>query len=585
MAASLRVLIVEDSEDDAVLLARELGTEYQPQYERVDTAEGMREALGRQEWDVVLADYSMPRFSGPEALTLLQESGLDLPFILVSGVVGEEAAVAAMKAGAHDYLPKDNLARLAPAVARELKEAEVRRLRAQAEEELDRIFQLSPDMLCVCTPEGAFTKVNPSFERVLGYTEGEVLKLGWAKLVHPDDAEQTDKEVERQLEGASVANFVNRFRCKDGTYKVLEWQATPSIDGVVYATARDITERKQAEETLRESEERFRLLAENAQDIIFRYRFIPTPGYEYVSPAVTAITGYTSEEFLADPDFDLKIVHPDDRETLQRMIAQDRIDPGPLRWIRKDGAIVWTEHRNVPIYDEEGNLVAIEGVAREITDRKQAEEALRRQQEEQQTILDSVSALIFYKDCENRFLRVNRALVEASGIPRETWEGGSAFDLFPNQAEDYWRDDKAVIESGQALRNIIEPMETLGGTRWYRTDKIPYRDADGQIIGIVGFSADITEQKRLEEQLMSAREELEGKVERQMLRRNPYGLTFRELTVLHLVAVGRSDKEIATELVISPQTVHKHVANILAKMDAASRTEAATRALREGLLE
>ncbi|MCH8066893.1 MAG: PAS domain S-box protein [Chloroflexi bacterium] len=96
---------------------------------------------------------------------------------------------------------------------------------------------------------------------------------------------------------------------------------------------------------------------------------------------------------------------------------------------------------------------------------------------------------------------------------------------------------------------------------------------------------DITEEKRLEAQLQRAREELEGKVERQMMRKNPYSLTFRELTILHPLAAGRSDKEIAAELVISPLTVQKHVSNILGKMDAASRTEAATRALRQGLLE
>ncbi len=101
---------------------------------------------------------------------------------------------------------------------------------------------------------------------------------------------------------------------------------------------------------------------------------------------------------------------------------------------------------------------------------------------------------------------------------------------------------------------------------------------------VLAIVRDVTERKRLEEQLRQAREELEGKVERQMVRKNPYSLTFRELTVLHLVAAGRSDKEIAVELVVSPQTVHKHVANILAKMDVSSRTAAATRALREGLL-
>ncbi len=120
--------------------------------------------------------------------------------------------------------------------------------RKKAEEESENIFNLSPDMVAVCTTEGKFLKVNPSWEKVLGYTQKELLDLGWTKLVHPDDVEKTNKEVERQLKGGSVVNFVNRYKCKDGSYKTLEWQATFAKEGIVHATARDITERKRVEE-------------------------------------------------------------------------------------------------------------------------------------------------------------------------------------------------------------------------------------------------------------------------------------------------------------------------------------------------
>ncbi len=117
----------------------------------------------------------------------------------------------------------------------------------ERQKELNNIFNLTPDMICVCTPEGKFLKVSPSCEEVLGYTVDEILELGWAKLVHPDDVEPTNKEIESQLDGNSVLNYINRFRCKDGTYRLLEWRATPVIDGIVYAVARDITERKELE--------------------------------------------------------------------------------------------------------------------------------------------------------------------------------------------------------------------------------------------------------------------------------------------------------------------------------------------------
>jgi PAS domain S-box-containing protein len=140
----------------------------------------------------------------------------------------------------------------------------------------------------------------------------------------------------------------------------------------------EITERKQTEKALRASEQRFQRLAQNAQDIIYRYRFLPERSFEYVSPVATVITGYTPEEHYADPDLGLKLVHPDDRPLLTAATqgASDYDKPLTLRWVRKDGAIIWTEQRNVLIYDQAGNLVEIEGIARDITERKQAEEAL-----------------------------------------------------------------------------------------------------------------------------------------------------------------------------------------------------------------
>jgi signal transduction histidine kinase len=135
----LQVLIAEDSENDAKLVELELQRAgCSPVCHRVETAEAMRSALEKQKWDLVIADYRMPRFDCHAALALVKELGLDLPFIIVSGHIAEETAVAAMKAGAHDYLMKDKLARLGPAVERELRDAEVRRERRRAEEDLRR---------------------------------------------------------------------------------------------------------------------------------------------------------------------------------------------------------------------------------------------------------------------------------------------------------------------------------------------------------------------------------------------------------------------------------------------------------------
>ncbi len=137
MGIPLRVLIAEDSENDAMLILRRLRQGgYEPLYERVDTPEAMKAALATASWDIVIADYSMPRFNGLAALKVLKETGQDLPFLIVSGSIGEELAVAAMKSGVHDYIMKNNMARFLPAVERELREAKNRRARRQAEEQL-----------------------------------------------------------------------------------------------------------------------------------------------------------------------------------------------------------------------------------------------------------------------------------------------------------------------------------------------------------------------------------------------------------------------------------------------------------------
>ncbi|MFZ5910893.1 MAG: PAS domain S-box protein, partial [Chloroflexota bacterium] len=137
----------------------------------------------------------------------------------------------------------------------------------------------------------------------------------------------------------------------------------------------ELTERMRAEEALRESEARYRRLAENAQDLIYRYEFAPQCGFAYVSPAAINFAGYSPEEYYADPGLVMKTVHPEDRPLLEQFLQSSGgfMQTPPLRWICKDGRVIWTEQRNVPIYDEGGNLIAVEGIARDITTRKQAE--------------------------------------------------------------------------------------------------------------------------------------------------------------------------------------------------------------------
>jgi diguanylate cyclase (GGDEF)-like protein len=189
MSKPIRVLLVEDSENDALLLVRELRRGgFEPELERVDTAESMAAALTRQVWDLLISDYSMPHFNGIAALELLKQSGLDLPFIIVSGAIGEDMAVAAMKAGAHDYIMKGNLKRLNASIERELREAEVRRERKRSDDKLKYLAKYDP---LTHLPNRNLLYERLEQALVTGRDEGKPLALMLIDLDHFKDINNT----------------------------------------------------------------------------------------------------------------------------------------------------------------------------------------------------------------------------------------------------------------------------------------------------------------------------------------------------------------------------------------------------------
>ena len=231
-------------------------------------------------------------------------------------------------------------------------------------------------------PQGKVVYWNRAAESLYGWSAKEAMGHPIVEIMASEALIERAEEIMTELSRGRSWRGELTVRRKDGTTFPALVTDTPVHDEqgnlvAIIGVSTDITEIKQTEE-LRRSEERFRLLAENARDLIFRYRLKPTPGFEYVSPSATAMIGYTPEEHYADPAIIDKVVHPDDRHLIEEVMRHPE-SPITVRWLRKDGEIIWTDQRNKPIYDEAGELVGIEGIIRDVTERKVLEERLEHQ--------------------------------------------------------------------------------------------------------------------------------------------------------------------------------------------------------------
>ena len=249
----------------------------------------------------------------------------------------------------------------------------------ESEARYRQLVDSSPDSISVVS-EGRFIFVNPAAVEMLGAPNVEAL-VGKPVLetIHPDDRLAVQERLEKIGKAQANPPLEIRLVGLNGQITEIESRSIPIIDKGAPAgliIGHSLARRRQVEQALRESEERFRRLAENAPDMIYRYRFDPQPGFDYVNPAIQGITGYRPEEYYVHPELAQSVIHPDDRailDTLPQLVGQTG-RALTIRLLHRSGAVVWTAHHIVPVYNAAGQMVAVEGIARDITVPKKAEE-------------------------------------------------------------------------------------------------------------------------------------------------------------------------------------------------------------------
>ncbi|MEQ1799099.1 MAG: PAS domain S-box protein, partial [Lacibacter sp.] len=326
-----------------------------------------------------------------------------------------------------------------------------------------------------------------------------------------DDAKAAKQNLDRALAGESfTAESFSGNELHQRLYFEIVHNPVKDNDGNIIGVsveAKDISQRRYAEEKLTESERQFRLLAENAKDIVFRYEFFPKKGFTYISPSATQITGYSPEEYYADPDLGRKMIYPDDMPVF-KLINKGKLDDVKnvsLRVIRKDGKKVWTEQHTTCIYDKEGAIVSLEGIGRDITDRKESEEALLKSEVHLRGILNATKDGILAIDSNGKVITTNKRFAKLWHIPQ------SLIDQ---------KDDAALLDF--VLNQLVDPEAFLSKVQeLYHSDKtdfdlLHFKDnrvferystpliLNQQITGRVWSFRDVTEFKLAEKNLIES---------------------------------------------------------------------------------
>jgi PAS domain S-box-containing protein len=491
------------------------------------------------------------------------------------------------------------------------------------------LLDAMPDMLFRVARDGTYLDFIPGVAAEPLVEPSQFIGKKVREVMPAELVGQIVRAIERALESGQTQSMDYQLTY-DGEPRYFEARISPCGENEALAAVRDITERRRAEEALMARAHQQAAVAELGQraltglDLsalldetvallaqVLKVEFckvlqlLPDGGTfllqsgvgwkeGYVGHATVGAKGQSQAGYtlLYDAPVVVEDLSTETRFSTPPLLAEHGVVSGMSVIIqgsdRPYGVLgAHTTRRRTFSEDDIHFLQAVANVLGEAIERERAEDALRESEERYRSLYTKTPAMLHSIDTAGRVLAVNDRWLEVLGYERNEVIGRKVVGFLTDDSRRFaetvggprfWKVGSARDVAYQFVKKNGEVADVL-------LSAVVERDGAGNAVSSLAVLNDVTDRNRLEEALQRAREELEGKIEREMLQDNPYRLTFREFTVLHLVATGRADKEIAGELVISPLTVHKHVANILAKMTAASRTEAGVRALREGWLD
>jgi PAS domain S-box-containing protein len=528
----MKILYVEDNPHDVELIRRQFA-QSAPEW-RLTTATTLTEArqqVAQEDYHVVLIDLSLPDGRGLDFLAELLSIKPNMAAIVVTGSGSEETAIAALKIGACDYVIKsgDYLERLPALIEQSYK----RHLQEQDRRKSGlKVLYVEHDAADIELTQRHLARYAPHIQIEFVHTVAELL----SRL--PETADKNAPYpydvllIDYKLPGLNALDALKIIRHERGlTLPIILTTGQGSEEIAVQAIRLGATnylvkhsgylvelpgalenahyhaELQREQAALRESEARFRRLVENAQDVIYRINLVPEQRFEFVSPSVLAMTGYTPDDHYNDPLLGYKIVHPDDKHLLESALENpDSIsEPLCLRWTRKDGRVIWVEQRNLPIFNEQGQMVAVEGVARDMTEQQNLLAAVRQQEQQFATLAQNADDLIARFDRELRHLYVNPAVEKLAGIPLADYVGKTNAELgMPAEQVAFWDQEmRRVLET--AVPNAISFQFTGVDKRprHFEAQITPEFDDEGEVVSLLSLVRDITNRVAAQEQLQT----------------------------------------------------------------------------------